>query len=95
MGTHSTGMSTFLGAPGRGIHSVRFAGLAVVDVALAACAALALARWTRMNTVFALAVVALAGIVAHAVFGVDTALNVAMGLGVQRQRPGTAPGSLT
>lgn len=69
-----------LGVPGKGAHSVRFLGVAMVDVALTVLAA-ALIAWARPTWGFwrILVVLFLLGILLHWLFGVRTAVARALG----------------
>ena len=69
------------GDPDTGIHSIRFLNLAVFDVLSTLLAALVIslifnfdARWTLLTLLTTFGI----GIVAHRLFCVDTALNVAI-----------------
>lgn len=69
------------GAPGRGAHSARLGGLAVVDLLAAAALAFFLGRAggaTGFGYVVAFALVMLAAVAAHEAFGVRTRLNAAI-----------------
>lgn len=63
-----------LGEPGKGIHSYRFAGLAIVDVVFTILAALILSRWTGSFGWTAVALFA-AGIILHRLFCVETTVD--------------------
>lgn len=67
------------GRPGEGVHSVRIFGLAAVDVALTLVAAYGLSRLLNASLWKVVVALFVLGIVAHAVFCVDTALNRALG----------------
>lgn len=63
------------GAENTGVHSIRFLGVAAVDVALtvaAAYAAFVMWGWSFWKT---LAILFIAGIVVHRLFCVNTAVN--------------------
>lgn len=64
-----------LGAPNQGIHSYRFLGFAVVDVAATIFAAVAVSYFTKWNVGLTLAGIFLLGIAAHKLFCVETTLH--------------------
>ena len=66
---------SIFGDPGQGAHSVRLFGLAFVDTALTVVAALLVSWKFKTGKLETIACAFLIGIVAHAVFCVDTALN--------------------
>lgn len=68
------------GEPGKGAHSRRLFGVAVVDSALTVAAAYVLARVLKMNFWITLMGLILIGIGIHGLFGVNTALNKWLGL---------------
>ena len=70
-----------LGKPGQGIHSIRFAGIAVVDLVLTIIGAWIISKKTpylSFINIFLLLIVA--GIVLHKIFCVETAFNRFLGL---------------
>lgn len=64
-----------LGRPGEGLHSYRFLGVAVVDVALTALAAGLVSRYFNLNYWYTLAGAFAVGIVAHRAFCVRTTID--------------------
>jgi hypothetical protein len=69
------------GQPGEGIHSVRFMGLALVDMLATMGGALAVSRRWRLGFWRALAMLLCVGVATHRMLRINTALNVAL-LGV-------------
>lgn len=69
-----------LGKPGEGIHSHFGLGFAVIDVALTALAAYILSSSFNIGFIFAFLILIVLGIAMHYIFGVQTALNRAIGL---------------
>jgi fructose-1,6-bisphosphatase/inositol monophosphatase family enzyme len=65
-------------APGTGVHSIRFLGVAAVDLGLTIVGALLLSRTTGVSPWLCITGLLAAGVVAHRVFCVDTALNKAI-----------------
>ncbi len=71
------------GTPGQGVHSIRFFGIAVVDVLFTILAAVVFDYWIEgQNTVRGVlkmcAALFLLGIFAHRLFCVNTAVNKAI-----------------
>jgi hypothetical protein len=68
------------GKPNEGVHSYRMFGLAAVDVGLTLVLIGSIAYWGNINIFVVFVVVVLLTIGIHALFGVETALNVALGI---------------
>lgn len=66
-----------LGKPGEGVH-FHVMGVAVVDLALTALAAWALAKWRDWSFAWTFAAAMLLGLVVHAAVGVRTTLTKAV-----------------
>jgi hypothetical protein len=64
-----------LQAPGTGVHSVRFLGVAFVDLAITLMAALLLARASGLSPWLLFGLLLVLGVLVHRLFCVDTALN--------------------
>ena len=69
-----------LGVPGKGVHSVRFGGVAgggvaVVDVLLTIVGAYIIARWARVSFAWTAAGLFLLGIILHRLFCVRTTID--------------------
>jgi len=67
--------SDVFGRPGEGVHSVRLAGVAVVDLGLTIGAAWLLSRWLLAGFWKVLLALLLLGVVAHRLFCVRTAVD--------------------
>lgn len=72
--------SGIFGQPGQGVHSIRFAGFALVDLLLTAVLAASITKYGLSSTscadflgVFALLIVI--AVCVHSIFGVNTRLN--------------------
>lgn len=61
-----------LGTPGQGIHSYRFAGVALVDVFLTIVAAIIIAKIADRSFLGVLAVLLILAEILHIIFCVDT-----------------------
>jgi hypothetical protein len=68
-------MVDIFGAPGSGVHSIRFMGLAIVDLGLTTVVAIWLSRAKRTSFWKTLAWLLGAGICIHRAFGVRTTLD--------------------
>lgn len=66
------------GAPGTGIHSIRFAGLAFVDLFATVLAALLAGKLLKQPFWLCFLVLMLVGIATHEAMGVNTRLNAAI-----------------
>ena len=64
-----------LGEPGKGVHSVRFAGLAVFDILGTIGGGYAISRVTGMSVYESVLLFFFAGIILHRAFCVDTTLD--------------------
>jgi hypothetical protein len=64
------------GKPGEGLHAYRLGGVAIVDVVMTLVAAYLLARWRGWGVLPTTAGLFLAGVIAHRVFCVRTAVDV-------------------
>ena len=71
-------LSDIFGAPGTGVHSMRFGGVAVIDVALSLILALCIALATRQNLTKVALYVFAAGIALHRLFNVRTTVDRAI-----------------
>ena len=77
----SSGMCQYkdvFGKPGEGPHSLRFAGVAVVDLGLTVAAAWAIARVWNLSIWKVLACLLVLGVVMHRMFCVNTTVNKAL-----------------
>ena len=63
-----------LGVPGKGVHSVRLGGVAVVDVIMTLVGAYIIARWARVSFAWTAAGLFLLGIL-HRLFCVRTTID--------------------
>lgn len=63
------------GKPGEGVHAYRFAGVAVVDLAMTAAAAAALAKWQDKSFIMCFFALMILAVFMHKLFCVETALN--------------------
>lgn len=61
--------------PHKGIHSIRFLGLAIVDVILTVIAAWALSHFTRVSMWVTVPALFGLGIIVHKALGIKTTLN--------------------
>ena len=66
---------SIFGDPGQGVHSIRFFGVAFVDLAATVLAAALIAWGFKTGFLVTLLVLVLLGIIVHKLFCVDTALN--------------------
>ena len=64
-----------LGVPGKGVHSYRIGGFAIVDIVLTFIGAFILSRIFNKNYWFTLVAFFLLGIVLHRIFCVKTTLD--------------------
>ena len=64
-----------LGVPGKGVHSVRLGGVAVVDVLLTIVGAYVIAYFTRTSFAWTAAGLFLLGIILHRLFCVRTTID--------------------
>ncbi len=71
-------LSNIFGAPGTGIHSVRFGGVAIIDVVLALVLAMCITVATGQNMIKISLCVFLAGIALHRLFNVKTTVDKAI-----------------
>lgn len=70
------------GKPNEGVHKPRVLGVAAVDLVATIVAAAAISYLSKRNFFLVLVILMLAAIAAHRAFCVNTALNIALGLGV-------------
>lgn len=73
-------LNSIFGEPGKGIHSYRLFGLAAVDVILTVVLTILIKYYTGMDYLPLVILVILSFIIIHRLFGVNTALNNALGL---------------
>ena len=66
------------GEPGKGAHSVRFMGVAVVDVVLTIIGAWLVAYWMKWNVGYTIAGMFALGILLHRAFCVRTTVDRAL-----------------
>ena len=64
-----------LGVPGKGAHSIRLVGVAVVDVVLTLVGAYIIASWMRISFAWTAAGFFLLGIILHRLFCVRTTVD--------------------
>jgi hypothetical protein len=64
-----------LGVPGKGVHSVRFGGVAVMDVIMTLVGAYVIAYFTRTSFAWTAAGLFLLGIILHRLFCVRTTID--------------------
>lgn len=64
-----------LGKPGKGIHSYRFMGLAIVDVIMTLIGALLISYFTRKSLFLIAAILFGLGIILHRLFCVRTTID--------------------
>jgi hypothetical protein len=64
-----------LGVPGKGAHSIRLGGVAVVDVIMTLVGAYIIARWARASFAWTAAGLFLVGIILHRLFCVRTTID--------------------
>jgi len=75
MHLHLCKYKPIFGAEGQGVHSIRIAGIAIVDVIFTVIAGIALAyifKWDALVTVGALFIL---GVMIHRIFCVNTTVN--------------------
>lgn len=75
-----------LGVPGKGVHSVRLSGIAVVDVIMTLIGAYIIARITRSSFAWTAAGLFLLGIILHRLFCVRTTIDKLLFPNVKRIR---------
>ncbi len=63
------------GEPGKGVHSYRFMGVAIIDVVFTVIGAFLISYFTGWNLLYTLSGLFLAGIFFHKLFCVDTTIN--------------------
>ena len=68
------------GEPGKGVHSLRIFGFALVDVLLTIIVAFAIAHYFNKNVIVVFIVLLAIAVFLHWLFCVDTALNKMVGL---------------
>jgi fatty-acid desaturase len=66
------------GEEGKGVHSIRIANIAVVDLGLTLLAGLFISKWLRINLYLTWAILILLGIFFHRLFCVNTTINKAI-----------------
>lgn len=64
-----------LGEPGKGVHSIRFMNIAVVDVMLTILLAFLISYYTNYSLIFILILVFILGIILHRLFCVKTTID--------------------
>lgn len=64
-----------LGVPGKGVHSIRLGGIAVVDVAMTLVGAYIIAHFARVSYAWTAAGMFLLGIILHRLFCVRTTID--------------------
>jgi len=72
------------GEPKKGVHAVRFLGVAIVDVVATVAVAAIIAYLFTLNFIFVLLILFLLGIVLHRVFCVETTVDTLL---LQLTRP--------
>ena len=68
------------GEPGKGVHSHRFMGVAIVDYALTILLAILVTKLTKVPLVISTILCFVMGIVLHALFCVPTQATIFLGL---------------
>jgi hypothetical protein len=68
------------GEPGKGVHSHRFMGVAIVDYALTILLAILVTKLTKLPLVISTILCFVMGIVLHALFCVPTQATIFLGL---------------
>lgn len=68
-------ISEIFGKPNEGFHAQRIFGVAAVDLLLTALVALVISFYSRFSFLVVFVALMFLGVVAHWIFGVDTALN--------------------
>ena len=63
------------GEPRKGVHAIRIADFAVVDVILTVLGAILIAKTLNVNVIATIAILFIIAIVTHKAFCVDTKLN--------------------
>ena len=66
------------GEEGKGVHSLRFMGVAIIDVVGTFAVAIAIARYCNFDMWTCIAVAFATGVFAHWMFCVNTTVNVAI-----------------
>jgi fatty-acid desaturase len=66
------------GEEGKGVHSIRIANIAIVDLGLTLLAGLFISKWLRINLYLTWAILILLGIFFHRLFCVNTTINKAI-----------------
>jgi hypothetical protein len=61
--------------PGEGIHSYRFAGLAIVDVVMTIIGAIIISHWANISLVATMSALFALGIVLHRAFDIRTTID--------------------
>lgn len=72
--------ANILGVPGKGAHSIRFAGFAIVDIALTVVLAIITALITKTSVIINIVVWFAFGEILHYVFGTQTAFLTFFGI---------------
>ena len=70
--------SNIFGSPNTGLHAYKIFGIAVVDVILTILAAIILANLFKLDFWLVLAILFVLGIIAHRLFCVRTAVDMAL-----------------
>ena len=71
-------MNTIFGEPGKGIHSYRLFGVAIVDVIMTIVAAAIISKMFSISFLVVLVILFILGIVLHRLFDVKTTIDTAI-----------------
>lgn len=63
------------GEESKGVHSIRIANIAIVDLGLTLLVGLLISKWFRVNLYWTWVVLIVLGILAHRLFCVNTTIN--------------------
>lgn len=66
------------GKEGEGVHSIRFMGIAVVDLALTVLVCIGISIYFRFNFILVFIIAIIIGIIVHRAFCVNTTINKAI-----------------
>lgn len=72
-----------LGVPGKGVHSLRVGGYAIIDIVLTIIAAYLTSKSAKIPFVISFTVWFVLGEILHVLFGVQTAFLTAIGIKLQ------------
>jgi hypothetical protein len=64
-----------LGVPGKGVHSYRFMGVAIIDVIMTIIAAIIISFFTKKSFIKILIILFILGIILHRLFCVRTTID--------------------